>query len=87
MEDDEIGFLAGTKEMERPGEVGRLSTEKRTEAEGEDEIPAKWTRVGDVERWWKKLEEVKDDVEEAKEEPPPPDKRPEGERERLVKEE
>lgn len=65
LEGVEMAFLAGTKEMERLGEVGRLSRENRTEAEGAALVPAKWTRVGDVDRW-KKVEEEKDEEEEAK---------------------
>ena len=63
--EEEMAFWAGTKEIERPGEVGRLPRENRTEAGGEVVAPAKWTRVGDVDRW-KKVEEEKEEEEEAK---------------------
>lgn len=61
-----MGFFARTTEIDRPGEVGRLSREKRTEADGAAPEPAKWTLVGDVDRWKKVWEEEKGEVEEAK---------------------
>lgn len=58
--------MAGTKAIERPGEVGRLSMANRTDAEGDDDSPAKWTRVGEVDLVLKKDVDENDDVDEAK---------------------
>lgn len=52
-----IGFLTtrSATVRERPGEVGRRSRENRTEGLS-GPVPTRWTRVGEAERWWKKVE-------------------------------